>query len=138
MDAAAPAAPVHLVGFSKGGVVLNQLLTELAELSMPTAHGPIARQARTAPPRFNAAPPVASLFPPPATVVPEAAAAPTPEAAALLRAISSVHYVDAGLNSRGAYLTDSQVWLQNVVGCLATPGRKRHIVMLVKDEGSAS
>ena len=107
------APPVHLVGFSKGGVILNQLLTELSELYQPSARAP-RRQPRAAAPRFDAAPAAvdAALSTEEADLSagsnPVPAAAPA-EAAALLRAVASVHYVDAGVNSRGAYLTDPQV-----------------------------
>ena len=108
MVPAVPPALVHLVGFSKGGVVLNQLLTELSELCLPSARGP-AQPARTAPPRFDAAPPAAHASRAAPNVVSGAAAVPPREVLALLRAISSVHYVDAGLNSRGSYITDPRV-----------------------------
>ena len=124
-NAAAPAAlgqlaaravqgpSVHLVGFSKGGVALNQLLTELSELYHPSARAPALRPPRAAPPRFDAAPAVtAALSTEDASLSagsrPVPASAPA-EAAALLGAVASVHYVDAGVNSRGAYLTDPQV-----------------------------
>jgi hypothetical protein len=73
----------HVVGFSKGGVVLNQLLAEAAAAMSPSA---------------DEAP---TLRPPPA-----------PEGAALLRVLRQVHYVDVGLNCRGAYLTDPGAFQQ--------------------------
>ena len=100
------------MGFSKGGVVLNQLLTELSELHRPTAWAPGGgKPARAAPPRFDAAPaaPAASKAVESPASDPQPVAAAPAEAAALLRAVASVHFVDAGVNSRGAYLTDLQV-----------------------------
>mmetsp|Transcript_18164 Transcript_18164/g.28169 ORF Transcript_18164/g.28169 Transcript_18164/m.28169 type:complete len:88 (-) Transcript_18164:3150-3413(-) len=73
VNAVVPHRPVNdaqqfiLVGFSKGGVVLNQLLTEMAFQKH--------------------------------TAVTEGFA---------LKKISHVHYVDVGLNNRGAYLTDPE------------------------------
>ena len=109
----AQAPPVHLVGFSKGGVLLNQLLTELSELYRPGAWAPGSRPPRAAPPRFDA-PSAGSAASsteetPPLPGSQMGLAVAPAEAAALLRAIASVHYIDAGVNSRGAYLTDPQV-----------------------------
>ncbi len=138
-DAAAPASghsrvaeapPVHLVGFSKGGVILNQLLTEVSELYQPSARAP-SRPPRAAPPRFDAAPAAVDAAlstgeaDSSAGAEPVLAAAPA-EAAALLRAVASVHYVDAGVNSRGAYLTDPQVPLGTALlsGILSTASNR--------------
>ncbi len=104
---------MHLVGFSKGGVILNQLLTELSELYQPSARGP-GGPPRTTPPRFDAAPAAVDAALSTEKADSSAGSKPVPaaapaEAAALLRAVASVHYIDAGVNSRGAYLTDPQV-----------------------------
>ncbi|XP_058084662.1 uncharacterized protein LOC131232446 isoform X2 [Magnolia sinica] len=68
-----------IIGFSKGGTVLNQLLSELAHLKHE-----------------------------PARIWEENAIFPSSENS-LLRSISDFHYVDVGLNSKEAYLTDANV-----------------------------
>ena len=105
------APPVHLVGFSKGGVVLNQLLTELAEYSLPTQRFAGGRRPRPAVPLFRDLP----RHPAGVPVAGASGAAPPlvkevdKRAAELLRSLQAVHFLDAGLNGRGGYLTDPQV-----------------------------
>ncbi|KAI7739256.1 hypothetical protein M8C21_031896 [Ambrosia artemisiifolia] len=70
-----------LFGFSKGGTVLNQLVTELAfsEIKSNTVYS----QHET-------------------NIIPTSKES-------LLNSISEIHYVDVGLNSSGAYITDQNV-----------------------------
>ncbi|KAK9144602.1 hypothetical protein Sjap_004505 [Stephania japonica] len=79
-----------VLGFSKGGVVLNQLLTELAHLKPESPH--IAQQCsegRSSEVHSeNFLPGSKECF---------------------LNSISEVHYVDVGLNSTGAYLCDKHI-----------------------------
>lgn len=74
-----PAAKTIIIGFSKGGTVLNQLLTEVA-------HAKIETQG----------------------VYEEKPIFPTSKES-FLSSISDFHYVDVGLNSFGAYLNDEFV-----------------------------
>ncbi|PNH12377.1 hypothetical protein TSOC_000641 [Tetrabaena socialis] len=120
---AAQAAGLTLVGFSKGAVVLNQLLTEMAwHEEALSASGPAELQpapAGQAPASSLAAAPaqagaggtaagVAGASP----VRPTAVAPPLPSAhgvSATLDAVRVVHFLDAGLNCRGVHLTDPAV-----------------------------
>ena len=120
-DVSVPTA-IHLVGFSKGGVVLNQLLTELAEFSQPTQRFGGSKHVRPAVPLFSDLPRHPAGVPLGGQQVNgPAAPAPVKEAdegtAHLLRSLQCVHYLDAGLNGRGGYLTDPQV------RCTAPPMR---------------
>lgn len=72
-----------MVGFSKGGTVLNQLVTEYAFLDVKF----IGDQSSPSP--------VNSIIP--------------SSSKSLLDSIREIHYVDVGLNSPGAYLTDKMV-----------------------------
>lgn len=72
-----PALPVHLVGFSKGAVVLNQLLAEMNTVPLAPAQG--ADQSEES------------------------------EGLRLLRCLTQVHFVDAGVASKGAHLTEPHV-----------------------------
>ncbi|KAL3161050.1 hypothetical protein ABBQ38_009433 [Trebouxia sp. C0009 RCD-2024] len=69
----------HLVGFSKGGVVLNQVLCEAAYCW---------EQAQATAGKLLALPSEVTHF---------------------LQNLGEVHYLDAGLNCRGAHVTDPQV-----------------------------
>ncbi|KFM27557.1 hypothetical protein F751_4136 [Auxenochlorella protothecoides] len=75
---------VDLIAFSKGGVVLNQILTELAELASHGSSTPLDE-----PGTSNAAENVHQLT----------------------SALQTVQYLDVGLNCRGAFLTDPQVFV---------------------------
>ncbi|KAG2448358.1 hypothetical protein HYH02_006940 [Chlamydomonas schloesseri] len=125
---------LELVGFSKGAVVLNQLLTEMAwhEEALANSAGggpagvPAAAAAGTADPspspshgRSSA---TAAASPAGLAVQYVAArgvapgAAPrmaAPADARFLDSIRTVHFLDAGLNSRGVHITDVTVahWL---------------------------
>lgn len=87
----------HLVGFSKGGVVLNQVLSEVAacwEQSRNHADS-------------GSIPPQVTNF---------------------IRQLGELHFLDAGLNCRGAHLTDPQV-LQSLSKAMqdAAPGLRIHL-----------
>lgn len=88
-----------LFGFSKGGVVLNQLLAELAS----TLHNNNNNEQEAAASR--------------AVVLPTSATE-------LLRSIEEIHYVDVGLNCRGAYQTDPQVLEAVAKAAAARPGHQ--------------
>eukprot|EP00873_Tetraselmis_striata_P027169 jgi/Tetstr1/447433/TSEL_003693.t2 len=85
---------IILVGFSKGGVVLNQVLTELAHAFSPedTSAAPGAVQGVDWPPPEPACP--AALF------------------RTFLASIREFHFCDAGLHCRGAFMTDPRVAAQ--------------------------
>ncbi len=82
--------PCQLVAFSKSGVVLNQILAEMAEMEASSTSG--AQLERPAP-RGTA--PQAST----------SGACPAPAHVAL-DGIDSIHYLDCGLAGRGVHLTD--------------------------------
>eukprot|EP00887_Chlorella_sp_A99_P007488 scaffold2.g7488.t1 len=91
-----PCPPVQLAGFSKGGVILNQLLLELARLQEESgARGCClcALEAGSAAHRegHGAAP-----------ILIAGAAGALP----LLAAVRRLHFLDVGLNTTGAYCTD--------------------------------
>lgn len=79
--------PLYVVGFSKGGVVLNQLLADIAakgaDLRKQSGGGGEQQQQEEE------------------------------DVLAMLLAIRQVHYLDVGLNCPGAYLTDTQT-LENL------------------------
>lgn len=83
-----------ILGFSKGGTVLNQLVTELGftdtgpKVNSPYLGQPIDR-------KFSGREEI--------SIVPK-----TKES--LLNSITELHYIDVGLNSAGAYLTDHDVF----------------------------
>ncbi|PNW85336.1 hypothetical protein CHLRE_03g181600v5 [Chlamydomonas reinhardtii] len=119
------AASVELVGFSKGAVVLNQLLTEMAwheeALANSGGAGPgvaaAGAGASTGAASGSSVPSSAGgvCMPAAARAVATGAAPRTaaPADARLLDSIRTVHFLDAGLNSRGVHLTDAGVvhWL---------------------------
>ncbi|KAK6918649.1 LOW QUALITY PROTEIN: Mitochondrial protein C2orf69 [Dillenia turbinata] len=77
----------YILGFSKGGTVINQLLTELGNLtyvSVPFMDGSFHENHEDA------------------RVIPNSKET-------LLNSIAEIHYVDVGLNSAGAYLTNHDV-----------------------------
>ncbi|KAE9617887.1 hypothetical protein Lal_00037993 [Lupinus albus] len=86
----------YILGFSKGGTVLNQLITELAFTDIrsnvnsypPHVGKPLDRKFRECEEMY---------------IVPK-----TRES--LLNSITEIHYVDVGLNSTGAYLTNHDVF----------------------------
>ncbi|XP_073045276.1 uncharacterized protein [Primulina eburnea] len=83
-----------ILGFSKGGIILNQLLTELSfyETQKNTVSGGVTSQE-------------------------DSSVIPTSKES-LLSSISEIHYVDVGLNSNGAYLTDKDV-IDRISECLS-------------------
>lgn len=74
-----PWPPMYIIGFSKGGVVLNQLISEIAATMQIMQHS------------SDCAGSVGN------TTMPS-----------ILHSIEQIHYLDCGLNSRGAYMTDPQ------------------------------
>ncbi|KAK2966116.1 hypothetical protein RJ640_002027 [Escallonia rubra] len=84
-----------LLGFSKGGVVLNQLVAELGFSGVDSIGNPM--QAIEQP--INGGP---------AYIQEETQTVPTSRES-FLNSITEIHYVDVGLNSAGAYLTDQNV-----------------------------
>lgn len=85
-----------VLGFSKGGIVLNQLLTELSYSEVIT-HG-ISPQTREE-----------SLGSENLDTKEDDGIIPNSKES-LLNSITEIHYVDVGLNSAGAYLTDTNVF----------------------------
>ncbi|MCL7052071.1 hypothetical protein MKW94_020729 [Papaver nudicaule] len=84
-----------IFGFSKGGTVLNQLVTELAFSKFETLETVTQR-------REHSKAACTHEFHGENQIIPNSKEK-------LLNSISEFHYVDVGLNSTGAYLTDSSV-----------------------------
>lgn len=76
-----------ILGFSKGGTVLNQLVTELSLLEV--------KSGRTKHSMSNESSEEVQIIP--------------CSKESLLKSITEIHYVDVGLNSAGAYVTDHNV-----------------------------
>ena len=95
-------ASVILCGFSKGAVVCNQLHYECASVAMNAREGsaPSAR-----PPRGAAVTAAADEVQTPTQRVDMSSA----DGRVLLNRIVEVHYLDAGLLSRGAFMTDPAI-----------------------------
>ncbi|KAK1284920.1 hypothetical protein QJS10_CPB20g01393 [Acorus calamus] len=90
-----------LLGFSKGGTVLNQILTELAHLKPgSTEDSPRLQQVHIIPASKES----------------------------FLLSISNIHYVDVGLNSPGAYLTDHAV-IKKIAEHLASSACEIHFAI---------
>jgi hypothetical protein len=87
-----------ILGFSKGGVVVNQLVTELSRWASGS----------TTPAAADVPRPAAGPRPPPHPTQSHLLA-PTRSSDDLLSSISELHYVDAGLNRAGAYVADRAV-----------------------------
>ncbi|CAN8318517.1 unnamed protein product [Cochlearia groenlandica] len=83
-----PCPRTILLGFSKGGVVINQLLTEISSLETSFADTSIQDKHTRKHDKIQIIPASKESF---------------------LNSISEVHYVDVGLNSCGAYITDYNV-----------------------------
>lgn len=81
-----------ILGFSKGGTVLNQLVTELGHLEANKSPVNAASIEEWAMSSIQEEP----------QIIPR-----TKES--LLNSINEIHYVDVGLNTAGAYITDSNV-----------------------------
>lgn len=84
-----------LFGFSKGGTVLNQLVTELAFSEVKSTTNPIQENGQLMNDGHT-------------YIMKEESIIPTSKER-LLNSIAEIHYVDVGLNSTGAYLTDHDV-----------------------------
>ncbi|XP_059633852.1 uncharacterized protein LOC132276445 [Cornus florida] len=84
-----------IFGFSKGGTVLNQLMTELSISEIKSTENPINASEQL----FSGGPVNGQEENP---IVPSSVDG-------FLNSIAEIHYVDVGLNSTGAYLTDSDV-----------------------------
>lgn len=76
--------PCVVIGFSKGGIVLNQLLTEMAGCNMTVSSDQQPGQMQRCPSSASCS-------------------------AELLQSITEFHFLDTGLNCRGAHLTDSEI-----------------------------
>lgn len=106
-----------LFGFSKGGVVLNQLLSEMSYAA--AKHGPnIADDMKDKGPlqMYTSESKLGS---------PEHGLLPS-TICEFLASIVAVHYVDVGLNSRGAYQTDASI-LEHVVQAAAASSSGLHL-----------
>ncbi|CAH2046554.1 unnamed protein product [Thlaspi arvense] len=79
------------LGFSKGGVVINQLLSEMSSLSTDSAE----TSSSTTQEEHRSKREDVQMIP--------------ASKESFLSSISQVHYIDVGLNSRGAYITDKNV-----------------------------
>ena len=121
---AAPPPAVAVVGFSKGGIVLNQVTAPAACFQVRSyASSTVARCAAAY--SFSNAALLQLLAEVAALEESEAAGAAAPPSAPLLRALRQVHYLDAGLNCRGAYLTDPGVMRLLGGWCRRRPGALR-------------
>ncbi|KAE8676788.1 palmitoyl-protein thioesterase 1-like [Hibiscus syriacus] len=85
-----------IIGFSKGGTAVNQLVTEL---------GSLEDDAPVNPSRVREQQPGVDEL---SVVQEEIQMIPTTKES-LLNSITEIHYVDVGLNSSGAYITDKNV-----------------------------
>ncbi|OWM90814.1 uncharacterized protein LOC116206669 isoform X2 [Punica granatum] len=85
-----------ILGFSKGGTVLNQLVTELSSCDVTSSSYPYSIEVRQ---QFAGEAP---------TAVYASHILPTTKES-FLGSMTDVHYVDVGLNSPGAYITDRDV-----------------------------
>ncbi|GLI69052.1 hypothetical protein VaNZ11_013594, partial [Volvox africanus] len=94
-------AGIVLVGFSKGAVVINQLLAEMAWCEDSPEEGAEASSALGVKTEESEPRPYRDKWRPPS-----ATSQKLPAVAALLDSIHAVHFFDAGLNCRGVHLTD--------------------------------
>lgn len=83
-----------LIGFSKGGIVLNQLITEFGFSEVQSPELPVHTTKTTVNGGF--------------TIKDDDMIAPMSKES-LFNSIAEIHYVDVGLNVEGAYLTDKDV-----------------------------
>lgn len=84
-----------VLGFSKGGTVINQLVTELGFLAVRFTRNTLYTEEQRRGGQFLSLSEEVEIIP------------DTEES--LLNSITEIHYVDVGLNSSGAYLTDHDV-----------------------------
>ncbi|GIL42898.1 hypothetical protein Vafri_734 [Volvox africanus] len=97
-------AGIVLVGFSKGAVVVNQLLAEMAWHEDSAEEGAEASSALRVKMEESEPRPYRDKCWPTSATSPK-----LPAVAALLDSIHAVHFFDAGLNCRGVHLTDPRV-----------------------------
>ncbi|GAV82454.1 UPF0565 domain-containing protein [Cephalotus follicularis] len=90
-----PQPKAIILGFSKGGTVLNQIVTELGFSEVKSTGNSLHRKERSNSGEF-------------AQQGHEIQILPTTKES-LFSSISEIHYVDVGLNSSGAYITDHNV-----------------------------
>lgn len=98
-----------ILGFSKGGVVVNQLVTELSCWALGSMKNSVDVS------RQNPSHLTQNLLVPTSTID-------------VLSSISEVHYVDVGLNCAGAYITDHEV-IERICGYVADAGRNLRFVL---------
>ncbi|KAA8520449.1 hypothetical protein F0562_014705 [Nyssa sinensis] len=84
-----------ILGFSKGGTVLNQLVTELGSAEVKSTEHPTNLNEQLTNGDLVNIPAENQIIPNSKEI--------------LLNSIAEIHYVDVGLNSAGAYLTDGDV-----------------------------
>lgn len=85
-----------ILGFSKGGTVINQLVTELAYLeAKPTESAVVHTKGQPPSQEFSTVQEGNQIIP--------------RSIGSLLNSITDIHYIDVGLNSPGAYITDYNV-----------------------------
>ncbi|PQQ19225.1 hypothetical protein Pyn_34411 [Prunus yedoensis var. nudiflora] len=97
-----------IFGFSKGGTVLNQLVTELGFAVKPSGDPPLLEEKEIG---------VEDKI----HIIPRTKQS-------LLNSIREIHYVDVGLNSPGAYFTDHSV-IENISECLIQGARGIRFVL---------
>lgn len=83
-----------ILGFSKGGTVVNQLVAELGNKDLIAADENL--------PHFKQDPGVECSKPDEVQFI-------STTEQSFLKSITEIHYIDVGLNSHGAYLTDPEV-----------------------------
>ncbi|WVZ74360.1 hypothetical protein U9M48_022553 [Paspalum notatum var. saurae] len=98
-----------ILGFSKGGVVVNQLVTELSCWALESVKNSVDVS------RPNSSHLTQNLLVP--TSISD-----------VLSSISEVHYVDVGLNCAGAYITDREV-IKRICGYVAHAGKDLRFVL---------
>lgn len=116
LNSSVPSSPTALpktviLGFSKGGTVVNQIMAELAHMKTGSA-GTMINIEKTSPQFSDEA---------------HDKICPTSNDE-LLSSISEIHYVDVGLNSAGAYLTEKAVVGKAVKNLLVNHGRIRFVL----------
>lgn len=96
VSASCPSEPkTFILGFSKGGTVINQLVTELSFSDVRFTENAPHTEEQSRSDQYS-------------DTSEERKIIPNTEAS-LLNSITEIHYLDVGLNSSGAYLTDDDV-----------------------------
>lgn len=103
-----------VLGFSKGGVVINQLLSEISSLDTNFAGTSSAIQEQRMVEEPTGKHEKIQIIP--------------ASKESFLNSISEVHYIDVGLNSSGAYITDQNV-VQRISHRLARGAKSVRIVI---------